>query len=301
MQQQSEEKYVIALGFFDGVHLGHAQLINMAKKRASEIGAKPAVLSFDTSPMSIVTGKSIPLIADIHTREETIHKLFGVERVIIYHFDKAVMTMPWEDFINSLIDEFSALHFVVGHDFSCGYKGQGTAEKIRAFCTERGLGCDVIPEFKLDGITVSSTYIRELISSGNISEANRFLGHPYSVSGSVEDGRKVGRKLGTPTINLTLSSDMALPAHGVYATAVRLGQSVFKAVTNVGLRPTFGESDKLTVESYILDFSEEVYGERVSVEFYEFLRPERKFADAAALSKQIKSDAERARTALSFI
>lgn len=301
MGQDLEEKFVIALGFFDGVHLGHAQLINMAKKRAAEAGAMPAVLSFDASPMSIVTGETIPLITDTAAREEIIRREFGVDRVIIYHFDKSVMTMPWEDFIDSLIKRFSAVGFVVGHDFCCGYKGQGTAEKISAYCARQGLSCDIIPEFKLDGITVSSSYIRELISKGDIKTANRYLGHPYCVSGRVKDGQKVGRKLGTPTINLTPAEDLALPTMGVYATMVSIGADSYKAVTNVGKRPTFGGENRVTVESFILDFSGDLYGEFVRVDFYEFMRPERKFPDAATLSEQIQSDAREAGRVLELI
>lgn len=298
MTSESDIKTVMALGFFDGVHLGHAQLINMAKRRAAEKRAKPAVLSFDASPMAVVTGESIPLIGNTRTREETIKRFFGVDRVIIYHFDKSVMTMPWQGFIDSLVVRFSAIHFVIGHDFRCGYKGEGTPERISEYCAQRGLGCDIIPEFKLDGITVSSTHIKSLIAKGDIKSANRFLGRPYCISGEVQGGHKVGRKLGTPTINLSLDPEMALPAMGVYATKVRLGDTLKDAVTNVGVRPTFDNGNEVTVESFILDFSGDLYGSFVSVYFYEFLRPERKFSDANELSRQIQSDAQAARAVL---
>ncbi len=294
-------KKVIALGFFDGVHRGHAQLINLAMRRAEEIGAEPAVLSFDTSPMAVVTGKPVPLIGNTKTREDMVRRLFSIETVIIYHFDKAIMTMPWSDFIDSLVGKFSAVHFIIGHDFHCGYKGEGNPQRIYDYCAEKGIGCDIVPEFRIDDIVVSSTYIRTLIAEGNIIRANEFLGHPYCVSGEVLGGRRVGRKLGTPTINLKFDADMALPARGVYATKVVLGDKELPAVTNVGVRPTFGDNSELTVESYILDFDGDLYGQFVRVDFYDFIRPERRFDNPAELSEQICSDAETARRILTEV
>lgn len=299
MIPETANKTVIALGFFDGVHRGHAQLIEMAKKRAEEKGATSAVLSFDNSPLSVITGKSVSLIGNVASREDTIKRLFDVDRVIIYHFDKKIMAMPWRDFIDSLVEQFSAVHFVIGHDFHCGHKGEGNPDRISQYCAELGLGCDVIPQYTIDGITVSSTYIRSLITMGDIQRANLFLGHPYSVSGTVADGRKVGRKLGTPTINLGFDPEMVLPAKGVYATRVVLdGNTVLPSVTNVGIRPTFGDDSRVSVESFILDYSGNLYGSFVRVDFYEFIRPERRFESPGELADQIRADAQTARNVL---
>ena len=174
MSANSENKSVIALGFFDGVHRGHAELIKMAKQRAAEMGATPAVLSFDVSPESVITGHSVPLIGSIKTRVDLVRRFFAIENVIIYHFDKKTMEMPWQTFIDSLIEKYSASHLVIGHDFHCGYKGEGNPQRISDYCAKKGIGCDVIPKFALDGITVSSTYIRELITNGEIEKANYF-------------------------------------------------------------------------------------------------------------------------------
>ena len=293
MSANTEKKTVIALGFFDGVHRGHAELIKMAKLRAQEKNAVPAVLSFDVSPESVITGRKVPLIGSVATRTEFVRKLFGIENVIIYHFDKATMETPWRDFVDSLIKKYHAVHLIIGHDFKCGYKGEGDSQKISEYCSDIGVGCDVIPKFTLDGITVSSTYIRELIGKGEIEKANYFLGHPYLYAGTVMDGRKVGRKLGTPTINLDRDDEnLILPAKGVYATKVNIDGTEFLAVTNIGVRPTFGESDKLTVETYILDYEGDLYGKYVRIEFFEFLRAERKFDSAEDLSAQIAKDIE---------
>lgn len=296
MSAHSENRTVIALGFFDGVHKGHAQLIQMAKKRAQELDAAPAVLSFDASPESVVTGRQVPLIGSVRTRAELIKQVFGVEKFIVCHFDQQTMELPWQDFIDSLIARHSAVHLVIGHDFHCGYKGQGNPERISAYCRERGLGCDVIPKFTLDGITVSSSYIRELIGAGEIARANLFLGHPFIYAGTVRDGRKLGRKLGTPTINLDGDDDsLILPARGVYVTSVLLDSGELPAVTNVGVRPTFDDGNKPSVETYILDYSGDLYGEYVRVAFHQLLRAEQRFDSAAALAAQISEDICRTR------
>lgn len=296
MSANPENKAVIALGFFDGVHKGHAQLIEMANKRAQELNATPAVLSFDVSPEAVITGHSVPLIGSVRTRADIIKRLFGVENVIIYHFDIRTMEMQWKDFIDSLIEKYSAAHLVIGHDFHCGYKGEGNPERISEYCAKKGIGCDVIPQFTLDGITVSSTFIRELIVNGEIERANYFLGHPYIFAGTVRDGRKVGRKLGTPTINLEGDDEsLVLPARGVYATKVFLEGGDKLAVTNVGVRPTFGENGKVSIETYILDFDGNLYGEYVRVGFYKYLRAEKKFENPEELRTQIARDIEETR------
>ena len=149
------QKRVIALGFFDGIHIGHAALMRRTVARAEEMGAIPTVMSFDVHPDTLVFGKEVPLINSAHAREELIQRLFGIESVVFIHFDRTVMQMPWQTFIQTLVDEMDAAGFVVGHDFCFGWKGEGTAEKLAAYCAERGLGCDVIPAVTLDGRIVS--------------------------------------------------------------------------------------------------------------------------------------------------
>ena len=182
------QKRVIALGFFDGIHIGHAALMRRTVARAEEMGAIPTVMSFDVHPDTLVRGTEVPLINSAHGREELIRRLFGIESVVFIHFDRAVMQMPWQTFIQTLVDEMDAAAFVVGHDFCFGWRGEGTAEKLSAYCVERGLGCDVIPAVTLDGRVVSSTYIRELLENGEVERANAFLGHPHTLSDTVHYG-----------------------------------------------------------------------------------------------------------------
>ena len=283
---------VVAIGFFDGVHIGHAALLEMTKRRALERGARPSVVSFDVHPDNLVRGGETKLITSAIGREDLIRRLYGIDNVVFLHFNRHMMQMPWQEFIESLIHELSICHIVVGHDFCFGYKGEGTAEKLRTYCTEHGLGCDIIPAVTLDGRIVSSTYIRSLIENGEIEEANRFLGHPHILSDTVHSGYHLGTRLGAPTINMYFPEGVLVPRHGVYATKVCLEDGAqYSAVTNVGVRPTVGNGNRVSVESHLFDYSGNLYGRQARVEFYHFLRSEVKFASYEELSEQILRDA----------
>ena len=291
-----DTKRVIALGFFDGVHLGHAALMRMTKQRAEERGLTPAVLTFDTHPDTLVFGQEVPLINSPEGRAEIIRRVYGIDSVIFIHFNRAVMQMPWQDFMGSLVDELRAVHVVVGYDFSCGYKGEGKALKIAGWCSERGMGCDIISAVKLDGDVVSSTRIRKCIADGEIEETNQLLDHTHCLVDTAQNGYQLGGKLGTPTINMRFAEGVLVPRHGVYAAKVFLDNGAeYMAVTNVGVRPTVSGSDRVSVESYILDFNGDLYDHTVRVEFHHFIRDERKFENVEELKNQILRDAQTTR------
>ena len=289
-------KRVVAIGFFDGVHIGHAALLKMAEQRAWERGAIPSVVSFDVHPDNLVLGEETKLINSALGREDLIRRLFGIDNVVFLHFNRHMMQMPWDEFIASLVEELSICHIVVGHDFCFGYRGEGTAEKLRAYCDAHGLGCDIIPAVTLDGRIVSSTYIRKLIEEGQIEEANRYLGHPHILTDTVHSGYHLGKKLGAPTINMYFPEGVLVPRHGVYAARVCLeGGESYNAVTNVGIRPTVANGNRVSVESHLLDYSGNLYGRQARVEFYSFLRSEIRFASFEELSEQIARDAQTAK------
>jgi riboflavin kinase/FMN adenylyltransferase len=293
-------KRVIALGFFDGVHLGHATLIERAKLRAGELNAAPALLTFDIHPDTIVKGIPVPLLSSPEDRAEIVRHNFGVEEIISIQFDENMMKMPWESFVEWMVEDFEAVHLVVGYDFGFGYKNEGNPDKLKIKCAQLGLGLDVMPKVELDGVTVSSTYIRRLLEEGRVREANKFLGHPHALTDTVRLGYRLGRKMGTPTANMRFAEGVLVPAHGVYAARVRIeGESIYRnAVTNIGIRPTVNGSGAVSVESYILDYEGNLYGKRLRLEFIDFIRPERKFSDINELKEQINKDAVRAREIL---
>jgi len=292
----AERKRAIALGFFDGVHLGHAALLNKTKERAAEIGAMPSVLSFDIHPDTLVLGKEVPLINSALGREDIIRRLYGIDNVVFIHFNQHVMHMPWQDFLGEIVEELDVAWIVVGYDFTFGDRGQGTAARLAEYCGEHGVGCDVIPVVRHNGVVISSTLIRTLLENGEMAEANKLLGHPHTLSDTVRSGYHLGTKLGTPTINMVFPEGVLVPRHGVYAAKVVLEDGTGHiAVTNVGVRPTVSDAGRVSVESYILDFSGNLYDRQARLEFYKFLRDERKFADEAELAAQIQRDARQTR------
>ncbi len=292
-----QNKLAVALGFFDGVHLGHAALLERVKTRAEEQGAEPAVLSFDVHPDTLVFGKDMSLINSAAEREAIIRRCFGIERTILLHFNRELMQMSWETFISSAVEEMHITSVVVGHDFSFGYRGEGTPDRLRNWCSGHGLSCDVIPAVRLDGRIISSTEIRHLLMDGRIEEANRLLGHPHCLSDVIRSGYHLGTRLGSPTINMVFPHDVIVPRHGVYATRVILDDgSEHPAVTNVGVRPTVSETERVSVESHLLDFEGDLYRHRARVDFYHFQRPERRFDTEQALAEQIRVDTENTRT-----
>ena len=293
----AEIRRAIALGFFDGVHIGHGALLRKTTERARELGITPSVLSFDVHPDKVVFDKDVPLINSALSREEIIRRCYGIDDVIFIHFNKHIMHMPWQDFADTIIRELGLAWIVVGHDFCFGYRGEGTAEKLKAYCEDKGIGCDIIQAVTLDGRIVSSTYIRTLIADGDMEQAARYLGHPHTLQDTVHSGYHLGTKLGAPTINMSFPEGVIVPRHGVYAARVFLEDgSSHIAVANIGVRPTVSDGQRVNVESHLLEFNGNLYGRQARVEFYKFLRPERKFDDFEALSAQIRRDADEART-----
>ena len=293
-------KRVIALGFFDGVHIGHGALLRKTAERARELGCTSAAFTFDRAPKEFVTGVPVPLLTSPQERGELISELYGIKEVIVAPFDHAMMTMPWQDFIEKLLrGQYGAVHLVAGHDYHFGFKNQGTPEILRDYCAAHGIGCDIIPKVEYQGTTVSSTHIRSLIEAGEVEKAAEFLGHFHRMSGTVEHGCGIGTKRLFPTANLIPRGAAIVPAHGVYATKVTLQNGeTYPGVTNVGTRPTVSDGKAVTVETYLIGFSGDLYGQRIRVEFCRRLRGEKKFSSTQALHDQIAQDIEQAKTLL---
>lgn len=292
-----QSKRVIALGFFDGVHLAHGALLARTAQLARQLGAVPAAVTFDTHPDQLVMGTAVPLINSPADRAELMRQKYGIQDVIVFHYDERTMKMPWDAFIaDYLIAEHGAVHLVAGHDFHFGYMGLGNPDRLQAKCAQLGVGCDIIPKIQRDGITISSTYIRTLIKQGEMERAAEFLGHPHLLTDTVAHGKRLGSRLGFPTVNLRFQPGVIVPAHGVYATMVTLADgSKYPAVTNVGVRPTVDRAGDVTVEGYLLDFSGDLYAQKVHMEFYKFLREERRFDGLDALQAEVRRNAAQTR------
>ena len=291
------QRKVIALGFFDGVHLGHGALLRRVAETAGAEQAVPCAFTFDQSPAAALTGKAAPLLTGVEDRRWLMETLYGIRELIVAPFS-LLRDMDWRDFVTDYLQrELGVVCAVAGHDFRFGRGGEGNPQRLAELCARRGLGCGIIPKVELDGITVSSTHIRALIAEGELEEAARFLGHPHVLSGTVVHGHELGRTLGTPTANLPVPPGIIAPAFGVYASRALLpGGEVRPAVTNVGVRPTVNrETEGVTVEPWILDYHGDLYGKTIRLELYKRLRPERKFGSVDELRAAILRNAEETR------
>ncbi len=290
-----KEKTIYALGFFDGVHLGHQALLNACLSLAKQNNCTPGVVTFCSHPDALVSGKAPALINTTGDRALLL-KGFGMETVTELYFDKTLMTTHWSVFLNDLV-ELGAAGFVCGSDFRFGAGGSGTAKKLEAFCNSRGLPCAIVPQQELEGVRISSTHIRGLLEAGELEKANHFLGHPHFLSGKVLHGKGLGHTMGIPTANLELPQYLVQPKFGVYACTVTFDGKLYAAVTNIGTRPTV-EGDSVTVEPWILDFEGDLYGKHICLAFHKFLRPEQKFSSLEELKEQIEKDAALTRSIL---
>ncbi len=291
-----ESKRVIALGFFDGVHTGHGALLRRVAALADPLGAVPAAVTFDAHPDAVILGQGVSLLTTPAERADLMRRLYGIREVIVARFDTELMHMDWREFVTGfLAARHGAVHLVAGHDFHFGYRGEGSAERLRRLCAQLGIGCDIIPPVVLDGITVSSTYIRTLVAQGEMERAMDFLGHPYTLTDQVRHGKKLGSRLGFPTVNLQIPPGNVIPAFGVYAARVWVDGAVYTAAVNIGVRPSVDDGGAVTVEGTLLDFDGALYGKTVRMEFYRHVRPEQKFETLEALRAQVLRDLETVR------
>ena len=283
---------IFALGFFDGVHLGHQALLTACKHLAERKGCNAGAVTFASHPDAVVTGKTPPLINTVEERQRLLTG-FGIRDVLVLPFDENLRSMLWRDFLEDLIQK-GAAGFVCGEDFRFGFRGEGNAEALADFCRERGLLWAVVPEQCQNGVRISSSHIRGLLEEGQMEQAVRFLGHPHILTGAVVSGRKLGRTLGIPTANLLIPEGVVQLRHGVYACKAIAEGKEYLAVTNIGSRPTVG-GHRVTVEPWLMDFDGDLYGKEITLCFHAFLRPERKFDSLEELKVEIQKNAAQTR------
>ena len=287
------EGTVVALGNFDGLHIAHMQIIRNGIKYAVEHGLKSGVLLFEENTKNFTGRKRIELITPNTAKLELLERE-ELDFVVMRRFTHEVMEKSPEEFFLFLVNELHAKAVCCGYDYSFGYKAAGRVDALRAFGEKYGVEVLVTDKVTIDDEVVSSTVIREMIIEGDMEKTEKFLGRRYCVEGPVVKGFRNGRKLGFPTANVCYDSEMALPKPGVYAGITYAGGKRLKSVINVGNNPTFG-AQNITVESHILDYDENLYGEYIRVSFAKRLRGEIKFDSLDALKAQIAKDAETVR------
>jgi riboflavin kinase/FMN adenylyltransferase len=293
----------IALGNFDGVHLGHQQVLQpiLTSDALSASKSYATVVTFNPHPREFFSGESRQLLTPFPEKVEQLAKL-GFEQLILLPFDRELASLSPQQFVEEvLLEKLQAKRISVGEDFRFGYRRAGTAEDLREIAAKFGVDVSITPLQTCSGeqesVRISSSRIRQALAEGNIAQANRMLGRTYSLTGTVIIGQQLGRTLGFPTANLQLDPAKLLPRHGVYCVRVILGENhskIVNGVMNIGCRPTV-EGNHPTVEVYLLDWSGDLYGQTLTACLEQFLRPEQKFPSLEALQAQIASDCDRAR------
>lgn len=279
----------LTIGNFDGVHLGHQALLANLIRLARQDDTRSVLLSFSPNPKVFFSGEKGFYLSTPGEKTALLSRL-GIDDVLIIAFERKLANMAATDFMAELTRRINLKGFVVGEDFVFGHNRQGTTEVLAEFCEKQGIPFVVFPELMMDGEPVSSTRIRRALNDGKVDEARRLLGRPYAMCAKVISGEQIGKSIGVPTANLELDPDKFLPKRGVYATIAHLREKDYPAVTNVGVRPTFSEQEIVSVETLILDFNDDIYGEELRVEFIQCLRPEQKFDSVQALTQQIEKD-----------
>lgn len=287
-----KEKTIYALGFFDGVHLGHQALLVECRRLADRHGCRAGAVTFLAHPDALVLGKAPALLNTTDDRNAML-RAYGMEHLVQLPFDRTLMTTHWSSFLSQLVQK-GAAGFVCGDDFRFGAGGSGTAKELAAFCKEQDLPFSVVPEQILDGERISSTRIRALLENGEIEQANRLLGHPHILTGTVIAGQQLGRTMGFPTANLLLPKNVLIPRLGVYACKALVDDTEHLAVTNIGTRPTVN-GEGITPEVHLLDFDGDLYGGTLQLSFFHFLRPEKKFDSLSELQAEIQKNTLQAR------
>lgn len=286
----------LTIGSFDGVHLGHQQIISSLVEGAKQAGMPSVVVTFFPHPQFILRGESRPYYLTLPEKRAQLLAEFGVDYVFTYPFDKRISQLSAKEFITGLYDDFQFQELLVGYDFALGKNREGDSSLLQNIGAELGYAVQFVPAYKVAGRLVSSSSIRTAIREGDIGVANTLLGREFSIHGRVIKGDNRGKSLGFATSNLDVNPEMVNIKRGVYASRVFLEGNYWPAVTNIGFRPTFGD-DLLSprIEAHLLDFSGDLYDQEVELFFVERLRDERKFSGREDLITQIKQDVDKTR------
>jgi riboflavin kinase/FMN adenylyltransferase len=285
---------VLALGNFDGLHRGHLKIVERVKRGAAEHGGTAMAMTFDPHPPRVVRpDKAPPLLMTLPQRLDALDRA-GIHAIAVVRFTRELSRWEPETFVRAvLVDWLHVSEVWVGANFLFGHDRSGNFSLLRTLGQRHGFRAEKIDPVRYKEFVVSSTRIRRLVAEGRVDEAGALLGHPYALEGTIVEGKRRGRELGFPTANLHSDNEL-IPPHGVYATTLTVDGIVRAAVTNIGVNPTFGDNNATSVETHVLRYDRQLYGERVQLGFVQRLRDERRFDDVDALRAQIDADCRRA-------
>ena len=282
----------ITVGKFDGIHKGHSLLTSNIKAMKSN-GLSSCIVTFVNSPRLALKKDELPSLITNFERERMLESL-GIDFLIECPFDDRMMKTSGEDFIKLLCENLNMKYLTVGSDFKFGYKGLGDVQLLNTLSEKFNFELDVVEKLQKDNRDISSTFIREELLNGNITNVNDMLGYDYFVWGEIVHGNHLGHRMGIPTINILPPKEKLIPLFGVYATTVEINGRLYHGVTNVGMKPTVSNTKQVTIETNIMDFDGDLYGEVLKVTFKQFIRPETKFNSIDELVKQMNLDKKKA-------
>ena len=280
----------IALGFFDGLHLGHQSLLNRLIEIGEQTGCATLVHTFQNHPLSVLAPEYAPLLLSTPYEKARLFARTAVDDAWILPFDREIADLSYEAFFHGLMRRLRIKHVVVGFNYAFGSGRKGTVSRLQELGKNLGFAVHVLAPFEMDGEPVSSTRIRQAVVSGRLKYAASLLSRPYSISGYVRRGQGLGHQWGVATANFRPPANKALPPFGVYASTVSCGDGMFRAITNIGKRPSVQSDGHIHVETHILDFKKELYDQHLDVYLMDFIRSERKFSSLEALYAQIGKD-----------
>lgn len=280
---------VVTIGNFDGLHIGHQSLIDKSNEIARKKDLTSVLLTFRNHPLNFIMNKDLKKLMSLKRKYE-VSKNFGIDKFVSIDFTEEICNLDPMNFVKKIIVEaFNGKEVVVGHDFRFGKARKGDIKLLREYSKEFEFNLHIIDPVIMDEKRISSTLIRELLDCGNVKKASKFLGRDYEIFGKVVHGKKLGRKLGYPTLNLEVDNEILIPKSGVYYTNAKINGKMYKSATNIGFNPTI-EGDKFSIETFVLDFNEEIYDEQIYLYFKDRLRDEKKFNSLEELKKQMNED-----------
>jgi len=298
LEEVSTKNAWLTIGVFDGVHRGHREIIQKLTQNAHVLHAPAVVLTFDPHPASVLTGQDIKCLTTPDERADLLASL-GVDIVITQKFTHDLSTVPAQEYMSRLKGALDLGHLLIGYDFALGKGREGNAARLSEIGRQLGYSVEVISALSDDSGVISSTEIRKLVATGNVTEAAKLLGYSYAIGGEVIHGAGRGRKINFPTANVDYPKQKATPSNGIYACWAYLGEEKFMAATNIGINPTFTPERQIpSLEAYLLDFDRDIYGQYLKLEFVARIRDELKFESVEALIEKIHNDVDVTRSIL---
>ncbi len=282
---------VVTVGTFDGVHEGHKSLIEILLSVSYKTNLEHFIVTFDPHPRQVLSKDANIKLITTHKEKLNILEKYAIENLLVIKFTEEFSKLSYEEFFKKyIIEKLNVKYFIIGHDHKFGKNREGDEEKLKKLADEYGFNIVSVSPLEVEGVPISSTLIRRALQTGDMEKANFYLGRYFNFEGVVVEGKKRGRELGFPTINLKVDDEKIIPLNGVYAVTCKINNKIYFGMMNIGNRPTFDDSENVTIEINVFDFNKDIYGETVSVDVYDYIREEMHFSKKEDLIEQLNID-----------